>query len=437
MKRVKIYTSTRNFDLKLETKEIFSLNSKMEFNLVKIYENLTYQTIEGFGGALTEASGFVFSQLNTSNQNFIIKSYFDEADGNNYNLVRIPIGSCDFSLDSYSHLTEDNKFSIERDKKYLIPLIKCVLDHSPDIKIIASPWSPPAFMKENKERKYGGKLLKNYYKPWAEYIVKFIKSYEVEGIPIWGITIQNEPMAKQIWDSCEFSADEEREFLVNHLYPALKKSGLGYIKIFIWDHNKERLYDRATEVLKDKRAFKYTYGVAYHWYTGEHFDNLKMFHERFREKILLGTEACQEAGISQDSWKVAERYIHNIIGDLNNFSSGWIDWNILLDERGGPNYAKNFCDAPIIANYLENKISLRKHYYAIGHFSRFIKQGAKRLGISTFNSRLEVTAFKNLDLSIVVVIFNPSDEKIDFNLAFGKGYIKIESLPHSVCTIVI
>ncbi len=211
-------------------------------------------------------------------------------------------------------------------------------------------------MKSNKDRNNGGKLLKEYYSTWANYLTKFIKEYAKENIHIWGLTIQNEPMAKQIWDSCEFTSEEEKDFLVNHLYPALEKEKLDYIKIFIWDHNKELIYERASSILSDPLAYKYTHGVAYHWYSGDHFENLRLFNEKYPEKMLINTEACQEGGIATNDWRVAKRYAHNIIGDLNNFANGWMDWNILLDEKGGPNHSKNYCDAPIIANIQKNSV---------------------------------------------------------------------------------
>ncbi|MGC8769824.1 MAG: glycoside hydrolase family 30 protein [Brevinematia bacterium] len=434
---MELYISTKEKKFVKKPLTLSKIDKKLEFNLIKIYEK-EYQEILGFGGAITEASGYVFSKLNQTDKELILNKYFKE---NKYNFVRIHIGSSDFSLGNYSHIEENDEdlstFSIERDKKYIIPLLKEALRIKPDLKIIASPWSPPAFMKENKDRNKGGKLLKKYYPLWAKYIARFIKEYKKEDIHIWGITIQNEPMAKQVWDSCEFTSNEEEEFLVEHLYPTLEKEKLSHIKIFIWDHNKELIYERASSILSNSLAYEYVYGVAYHWYSGDHFENLRLFHEKYPEKFLLNTEACQEGGIASDDWKVAERYAHHIIGDLNNFSNGWIDWNILLDENGGPNHVKNYCDAPIIANTQTNQLSIRGHFYAIGHFSNFIKEGAKRLATSSFNSKIETVAFLNKDCSIVCIIFNQTDEKHSFNLIINEKYSTIESEPHSIISILI
>ncbi|MCX7820667.1 MAG: hypothetical protein N2258_03225 [Brevinematales bacterium] len=434
---MELYISNQNEKLIKKFLDFKKIETKFEFNLLKIYD-VEYQEILGFGGAITEASGYTFSKLLRDNQELIINKYFKE---NDYNFVRIHIGSSDFSLGNYSHIKENDEnlttFSIERDKMYIIPMLKQAIKIKPTLKIIASPWSPPAFMKNNNDRNNGGKLLKKYYSLWANYIVKFIKEYEKENIKIWGLTIQNEPMAKQTWDSCEFNAEEEREFLTDFLYPLLEKEKLSHIKIFIWDHNKELVYERASAIFANPLAYKYTYGIAYHWYSGDHFENLRLFHEKYPEKILLNTEACQEGGISEDEWKVAERYTHHIIGDLNNFSNGWIDWNILLDQNGGPNHVKNYCDAPIIGNIETNEVFFRAHYYAIAHFSRFVKEGARRLATSCFNNKLENVAFKNKNGEIVVIIFNPTQEKILFNLIKGNYYTEIESKPNSIISILI
>ncbi len=437
MYKAKVFTSTKNE--KLSEKEFIfeKVAGKVEMNLIKIYEDVKYQRILGFGGAITESSGYILSQLSQENRDKIMNLYFKE---NGYNFIRIHIGSCDFSLNNYSNISENDDslltFSIEREKKYIIPALKLALSINPEIKIIASPWSPPAFMKDNNDRNYGGKLLKKYYSLWAEYIAKFIKEFEKEGIYIWGITLQNEPLAVQIWDSCIFTPEEEGDFLVNYIYPVFEKYGLLDRKILIWDHNKELVYERGKAILSNELAKKYTYGVAYHWYSGDHFDNLRIFHENFPDKILINTEATQESGISSDPWSVAKRYIHHIIGDLNNFSNGWLDWNILLDENGGPNHVKNYCDAPIIAETTKDEFYIRDHYFAIGHISRFVKEDSIRLGVSSFNSYLEITAFQNKD-NVSVIISNPTDNSFNSYLIYKGEILNLTILPDSINTVII
>ncbi|MDZ7672495.1 MAG: glycoside hydrolase family 30 protein [Halanaerobiales bacterium] len=305
------------------------------------------------------------------------------------------------------------------------------------IKILASPWSPPAWMKTNNDMNNGGKLLKKYYQTWANYYVKFINEYKKRNIDIWGVTVQNEPAAVQTWDSCIYSAKEERDFVKNYLGPTLHKNNLNNIKIIIWDHNRDLVINRATTVLSDKKAAKYIWGTGIHWYVSEEFENVGEVHKRFPDKHLLFTEGTQEGGVHLKSWKTGERYARNIIGDLNNWVKGYIDWNLVLDEMGGPNHVGNYCDAPIIADTNNDEVIFNSSYYYIGHFSKFIKESAVRINSKVNNEKLKVSAFKNPDEQIVIVILNESEEKIDFQLEYHNTKINNEAPKRSIQTILI
>jgi glucosylceramidase len=408
----------------------------------------TFQTFIGIGGALTDAAAETFAKLPKDKQQQFLEAYYSREKGIGYTLARTNIHSCDFSSGSYTYVSEGdrdlNSFSIDHDRQYRIPFIKQVQAMAgKDFTLYASPWSPPAWMKDNNNMLFGGKLKKEFYQPWANYFVKFIKAYEAEGIPVWGITIQNEPMARQIWESCIWTAEEERDFLKNNLGPTLAREGLGDKKIIVWDHNRDLLYQRANTVLSDPEAAKYAWGVGFHWYetwTGgqPQFENLKRVNETFPGKHLLFTEGCNGPfNMSKIyDWSLGESYGRSMINDFNNGTVGWTDWNVLLDEQGGPNHVKNFCFAPVHADTRTGELIFTNEYYYIGHFSKFIYPGAKRIVSSSTRSQLLTTAFRNPDGSIAVVVMNNSGQSTPYHLWVGGKAAAITALPHSISTMV-
>ena len=402
----------------------------------------TYQTIEGFGGAFTEAAAYTLSRMEPALRDEVLRAYFDPQVGIGYSLCRTHINSCDFSLGNYAYNEtpgdlELEQFDISRDQRWLIPMIKdaqAIAEHP--IRLLASPWSPPAWMKTNGQMNHGGGLKPECRGAWALYFAKYIEAYAAAGVEIWGVTVQNEPAATQVWDSCLYSAEDERDFVRDHLGPMFAERGHGDVRILIWDHNKEILYERAAPALSDPDAAKYIWGVGFHWYTGDHFDQLTRVHEAFPQAKLLFTEGCQEGGLHLDDWMVGERYGHDILGDLNHWTVGWIDWNMVLDERGGPNHVNNLCDAPIIADTVRQKLYRENSYYYLGHFSKFIRPGAVRIGCVSSRDALEATAFRNPDGRIAVVVLNRSDDAIDYRLQAGAGDATLQSPAHSIMTLV-
>ncbi len=406
--------------------------------------NKTFQTIVGFGGALTDASAETFYKLPKEKQEEILTSLFDKEKGDGFSLCRTSIHSCDFSSESYTYTEADDKnlehFSIEHDLKYRIPFIKAAFKETGnDLKLFASPWSPPAWMKTNNDILHGGKLLSEYYQTWANYFVKFIKSYENEGVPVWGITVQNEPMAVQTWESCIFTANEERDFVKNYLGPTLHNSGLSNQKLMIWDHNRGIMYQRAKVVYDDSAAAKYVWGTGFHWYVGDHFDNVRLVHDAFPDKELIFTEGTV-ANFDADSlklWKWGEVFGKSMIMDLNNWAAGWTAWNVILDENGGPNHSDNFCMAPIICNTKSGELTYMNSFYYIGHFSRFIRPGAKRIICSSNDDDLLATAFVNPDGKIAVIVMNKTDQEKEFNTWLDESAVKAISPAHSIMTLVL
>lgn len=409
----------------------------------------TFQQFEGIGGALTDAAAETFAKLPKPAQDSLLAAYYDTAKGIGYTLGRTNIHSCDFSSDSYTYIREGDStlstFSLAHDEQFKIPLIKkAITAAGGKLPLLVSPWSPPAFMKDNNSMLGGGKLLPAYRQHWANYVVKFIKAFEEKGIPVWGLTVQNEPMAKQKWESCIFTAEEERDYIKSFLGPTLKKNGLESKKLIAWDHNRDLIFQRATTILEDEEAAKYVWGIGFHWYetwTGGdmQFDNLRLVNQAFPDKHLVFTEGCKEK-FSMDSvnnWSLGERYGHSMINDFNNGTVAWIDWNLLLDEHGGPNHVGNFCFAPVHADTQHGKLIYTNAYWYIGHFSKFIRPGAKRIGAAASRWLLQTTAFQNTDGSIAVVVMNTSSQKIPFQLWIKGKAAGTESLPHSIMTMVL
>ncbi|SER05955.1 glucosylceramidase [Hyunsoonleella jejuensis] len=450
-KPLKIYTTAEGTDLKLSLSDELTFKSAsqpLETEIaVFVNSNKTFQKFLGIGGAITDASAEVFAKLSPDKQEELLDAYYSN-NGINYNIIRTSIHSCDFSSKSHTYIeegdTELKTFSIEKDKVFRIPMIKRATSLiKDDLVFYASPWSPPAFMKSNKNMLQGGKLLPEYYQTWANYFVKFIEAYEAEGIPVWGVTIQNEPMAKQRWESCIYTAEEERDFLKNNLGPTFEKAGFGDKNIVVWDHNRDLISHRANTIFEDEEAAKYAWGIGFHWYetwTGgdPKYDNLKNIKESFPTKNLLFTEGCQEKFSEEHyfRWSNAERYGNSMINDFNSGTVGWTDWNILLDETGGPNHVQNLCFAPVHADTRTNELIYTPSYYYIGHFSKFIKPNAKRVSTTTSRSTIESTSFINEDGQMVTVIMNKNDKPIDYKLIVHESEAFLNIPAHAIQTIL-
>ena len=436
------YTTAKGCKSKLTEREPVLLAKNVEPGLpsVLIDQSKRFQTMEGFGGAFTEAAANSVYRLGEEGRKRLFKAYFDLTEGHGYTFCRTHMSSCDFSLGNYSYTkvagdVRLKHFSIDRDRQALLPMIKEAQQVARQpLKMLASPWSPPAWMKTNGKHNGGGKLKPEFRKAWADYYARYVREYEKEGVPIWGLTVQNEPAAAQVWESCVYTAEEERDFVRDYLGPTLQKAGLGHLKIIIWDHNKDLLIERIRPSYNDPEASKFIWGAGFHWYGPEKFDNLQLAHEAWPDKKLVFTEGCQEDGPHIGSWDLGERYAHNIINDLNRWTVGWIDWNLVLDENGGPNHANNFCSAPIIADTKNDRLIFQSSYYYLGHFCRFIRPGAVRILCATTREDLEATAFANPDESIVVVVLNRTDERRNFSLQLFDRAGVSTLLPHSIST---
>jgi len=399
------------------------------------------QVIEGFGGAITEATASTFYEMPAPMRERVIRALFDPVRGNAFTLCRTHINSCDFALGNYATAdkpddTSLSSFTLERERKWILPFLK----HASRVAgrrldLLLSPWSPPAWMKTTGEMNHGGKLKTPYRQAWADYYIRFIREFEKEGAHVWGLTVQNEPEAVQKWDSCIFTAEEERDFVRDHLGPALHRAKLQRVRLLIWDHNRDRIYQRAKVVYDDPKAAKYVWGAAFHWYMADAFENVRYLHDVYPDKKLLFTEGC--VGTPQISWELAEKYARSIIADLNRWTTGWIDWNMILNEAGGPNHVGGYCSAPINYDRALRRVHFRPSYYYLGHFSRFIKPGARRLIAASTSDRIEALAARNPNGDLVVVALNRTDVPVAFQVTTGDQGVPFDLPGHSIATFVV
>jgi glucosylceramidase len=417
-------------------------------NSIFVDPSKQHQALLGIGGAITDSSAEVYATLSPEKRAEFMRAYYDKQDGIGYSILRTTIHSSDFSSASYTYIEEGDKdlatFSIEHDRTARIPMIKqAIAAAGGALPLYASPWSAPAFMKTNQHMLKGGALLPEYRDAWANYYVKFIQAYEKEGIPIWGITVQNEPMATQTWESMLYTAEEERDFLKLHLGPTMHAAGYADKKIIVWDHNRDMMLYRAQVILGDPEAAKYAWGLGFHWYeTWAGFDpmfrNVAAVTEAFPDKPVLLTEAAVEKfdPARYQHWPNAERYGTSMINDFNNGAVGWTDWNMLLDEKGGPNHVGNYCFAPLHADTRTGELIYTPSYYYIGHFSKFIRPEARRVSTASSRSTLLATAFVNPDGRLATVVMNPTDKEIAYNFYVGQASAVVKIPARAIQTLV-
>lgn len=440
---------------------------------IKLLPKKKFQTITGFGGSFTEASAHLLNQISKANRTKILNAYFGE-EGANYSLTRTHMNSCDFSLGHYSYAPvegdkELNHFSIEEDQEDLIPMIKEAMAISKEgFKIIASPWTAPPWMKTNKDWR-GGKLMQKYYKTWALFFSKYIEAYQKEGIKIWGITVENEPLGNDNnWESMHFSAEEMTGFVTHYLGPQLRADHKD-VKILGYDQNRgDELVHWMKVMYKDKSSAQYFDGTAVHWYasTFEWFPkSLQFAHKSAPNKYLIQTEACVDSEVPKwkdDQWywtkeatdwgwdwaPAEDKYLHpkyvpvyryarDIIGCLNNWVDGWIDWNMVLNKQGGPNWFKNWCVAPVLVDEKNDEVYFTPIYYVLAHFSKYIRPGAVRIGFKNSDDSLMVTAAQNPDGTIALIIFNPSTQANNISVALGRKDVSIAIAAQALQTVII
>lgn len=452
--------------------KILSLDNDKDRKEIKLKIAQKKQTIIGFGGSFTEASAYLLNKLSKKNRDTIIEAYFGES-GAKYSLTRTHINSSDFSLDHYSYAPKVGDkllkhFSIKEDLDDIIPMIKDAKKVSKDgFKILASPWTAPPWMKDNSSW-VGGKLLPEYYDTWALFFSKYAASYKNEGIDIWGFTVENEPLGNgNNWESMHYTPEEMTNFVQHHLGPQLRKD-YPDLKILGYDQNREHLKTWVDAQYKNEETSSYFDGTAVHWYASTyHFypEELQYAYQKAPNKYLIQSEACIDSEIpkwKEDAWywqknatdwgwdwapekdkpmhpKYApvNRYARDIIGCLNNYVNGWIDWNMVLNKQGGPNWFKNWCIAPIIVDEENDEVYFTPLYYVMTHFSKFIRPEAKVFKVENTDKELMVTAAENKDGTIAVVIFNEKEAQKKIKLSLFQKSVNIDIKGKTIQTIVI
>jgi len=468
---VEVYETSESGNQLTKVEEFTPAETKIS---VTLNPSETFQEITGFGGSFTESSAYLLNQLSEENRNRILEAYFGES-GARYSLTRTHMNSSDFSLGNYSYApvpgdTALENFSIEEDRDDIIPMIKDAMEISQDgFKIISSPWTAPPWMKDNNDWR-GGKLLPKYYDTWALFFSKYLKAYQDEGIDIWGLTVENEPLGNDSnWDSMHYTPEEMNEFVKNHLGPQLEQEWPEVVLLGYDQNRHEELIEWVDAMYDDEEAAQYYDGTAVHWYASTFkifAEELQYAHEKAPNKYLIQTEATVDAEVPKwrnDEWYWSKeatdwgydwatedrkhlhpkyvpvyRYARDMIGTLNNWVDGWVDWNMVLDRQGGPNWAQNWCVAPVIVDPDQDEVYFTPLYYTMSHFSRYIRPGAKRIGFDrTDDEELMLTAAENPDGTIAVVLLNQgeSSKGIELDLNGNKTSFQIQG--KAIQTVVI
>uniref|UniRef100_A0A7E4UQN8 Glucosylceramidase n=1 Tax=Panagrellus redivivus TaxID=6233 RepID=A0A7E4UQN8_PANRE len=424
---------------------------------VTLDDTVRYQHIIGFGAAFTDATGYNLNKLPQAVRDVAMNAYFGEG-GIGYSTGRVPIASTDFSLTKYSYDDVAGDFALKNwnltneDFQYKIPYIKQAQNlTNGEIKLFSTPWSAPGWMKTNNDMQGNGTIKGevggDYYQAFALYQYKFFEAYHNNGIDFWGLTVLNEPFSQGTWQIMTLSAQQEAAFLKNNLGPLLKNSSITKdIKIMIHDDQRDAIFNYSNTIISDPDAAKYVDGIAVHWYMDEQTSPtiLTDVHNAHPDKFILPTEACTYAAKDMlGDWSRALQYSYDIITDLQNWATGWTDWNLVLDPQGGPNWVGNYVDAPLIINATTGEFYKQPIYYAMGHFSKFLQPLSQRVSLKIENyiatDYLEVVGFVTPDHHRVAILDNrqaAATYTINLVDAATNKTTSIDIEPRSIATIV-
>ncbi|MDX2302275.1 MAG: glycoside hydrolase family 30 beta sandwich domain-containing protein [Microscillaceae bacterium] len=397
---------------------------------IQINPEQTFQVIDGFGFTLTGGSALHIHQMNPAKRADLLRELFGQKENQiGISYLRVSIGASDLDEKpfSYNDLPTGEKdpnmerFSLEPDKKHLIPVLKEILQIFPELKIMGSPWSPPAWMKTNEDTR-GGSLKPEYFGAYALYLVKYIQGMQAEGITMDAITIQNEPLHPGNNPSLFMPADEQAEFIKNYLGPAFEKEKIK-TKIIIYDHNADRP-DYPIAILNDPAAKKYVDGSAFHLYGGK-ISALSEVHEAHPDKHLYFTEQWIGApgNFPEDlKWHVREL----IIGATRNWCKTVLEWNLAADENQNPHTDRGGCDRCLGAVTIQgDAVTRNPAYYIVAHASKFVRPGSIRIS-STYHKKLPNVAFKTPQGNFVLIVLNDSSDKQSFQVRINKQSVESE-----------
>ena len=461
------------------------------------------QVLEGFGASFTESSAWNLACLPEAERRDVLTKLFDPEAGVGFTLTRTHVNSCDYSLRHYSYVEPGDlelaTFDVSEDLRGftgrendqvagiemadpgfdLIPMIRAAREISgAGFRIVASPWSPPSWMKEGEHAEMTGGHLKRdvddrgrliYYDAWARYLVAYVEAYREAGVEIWGLTPQNEPGHAEHarWDTCFWSPEWQREFVADYLGPRLTEAGLldpddlaAGLRLYVFDHNKYDALDSVPVILDDPAANRYVYGIAIHWYAvnmggtpnfrGEVLDELL---RRYPDKAILHTESSidlhpddpvgqywdpRNQDWTRGTFTPFSNYAMDIITDLNHGASGYIDWCVVLSNKGGPNPYDNFNSASVLVDPVERTVLYTPLYYLLGHFSKYLRPGSVRLELGgELPEGVHATAARNPDGRIAVVVFNDRDEALTFSVEVDGSIVASAIAPDAIQTLVL
>ncbi|MFB6718995.1 glycoside hydrolase family 30 beta sandwich domain-containing protein [Kribbella sp. NPDC056345] len=389
---------------------------------IDVNAGTTYQTMDGFGAAFTDSSTWLtWNRQNSSQRDAMLTKLFDRTNGIGLSLMRLPIGASDFTANSADYTFDDtccdlNDFSINHDKAFTIPVIKAAKAKNSSLKIMASPWTPPAWMKTNNSL-YGGSLRTDRHGVFADYYVKYLQAYAAEGLPIYSLAIQNEPHHEAAYESMRMAAGQQADVIKNHLGPKLAANGLTP-KLVAWDHNwNEASY--ATTVLNDAGAKQYLAGSAFHCYGGD-VSAQTAVHNAHPDRDIWFTECSGGEWATNFGDNLKWNLQNLIIGGTRNWAKGVLFWNLALDQNHGPtNGGCTNCRGVVTINNGTGNVAYNVEYYALGHASKFVVPGARRISSTNVAGSVETVAFRNPDNSIALIALNPSGSARTFTVRYA------------------
>ena len=440
---VTIITTTTNRAKDLEYSSIdFSNKDNMSPSTIRLQPSEKYQTMDGFGVAITGATCYNLMRMSEADRKEFIKETFSPENGFGFSYVRISIGASDFSLSEYTCCDKEGieNFALTNEEnQYIIPILKEILAVNPDLKIMGTPWTPPRWMKVNNLSDLqphnswtSGSLNPKYYKDYAQYFVKWVNAFKDNGIDIYSVTPQNEPLNRGNSASCYMPWEEEKEF-IKELGKAMKDANLD-VKVYAFDHNYN--YDNIasqkgypTKIYQDAEAAQYVDGAAYHNYGGS-FDELTVVHNATPGKDLVFSETS--IGTWNDGRNLDKRLIDDMeqvaLGTVNRWCKGVIVWNLMLDQDLGPNRPGGCqtCYGAVDINRDFTTYTRNSHYYIIAHLSSVVKPGAVRIGTKGYTANgLTYSAFQNPDNSYALVLSNSNNNDLRFTVDDGSHHFPV------------